>query len=324
MASRLNVLLSTALALAFTAAAQAQSFPSRPLKIVVPFAPGGSTDLTGRLLAQKMQEALGQPVIVENRAGAGGAIATDFVAKSAPDGHTMLIAVAGPFVIAPLLAKAPYDPLKDFSFVAGLNGNPQVLLANPAVPAKTVRELIAAAKAQPASLNLGTAGPGSLIELSGLVFNHMAGTKITNVAYKGGAPAVAAAIGGEVQLTFANTSDALPQVKGGKLRAIAVTSKGRFPQLPDVPSIAESGLPDFEVVTWNAMVTPAGTPPEVVNRLAKVIQDALKDPGVRQKMTDFGTTTATEGPAELRAFVQGQYAFWQKFIKESGLKVDGQ
>ncbi|MBS0337885.1 MAG: tripartite tricarboxylate transporter substrate binding protein [Proteobacteria bacterium] len=305
----------------FSAAAHAQAWPTRPLKIIVPFAPGGSTDLTARLLAPRMQEALGQPVVVENKAGAGGAIATDFVAKSAPDGNTMLIAVAGPFVIAPLIAKAPYDPLKDFAFVAGLNGNPQVLLANPAMPAKTIRELIALAKAQPRALNFGTAGPGSLIELSGLVFNHMAGTSITTVPYKGGAPAVAAAIGGEVQLTFANTSDALPQVKSGKLRAMAVTSAARFPQLPDVPSIAESGLPDFNVVTWNAMVTPAGTPPEVVNRLARVIQDTLKDPAVRQRMSDFGTTTSTEGPAELGAFVQAQYAFWQKFIKESGLKT---
>ena len=315
-------LFSALLCAAIPAAAQAQAFPSRPLKIVVPFAPGGSTDLTGRLLAQKMQEALGQPVIVENKAGAGGAIATDFVAKSAPDGYTMLIAVAGPFVIAPLLSKTPYDPLKDFSFVAGLNGNPQVLLANPGVPAKTVGELIALAKAKPAGLNFGTAGPGSLIELSGLVFNHMAGTKITTVPYKGGAPAVAAAIAGEVQLTFANTSDALPQVRGGKLLPIAVTSKARFPQLPDVPSIAESGLPEFDVVTWNAMVTPAGTPPEIVNRLAKTIHDTLKDPAVRQKMADFGTTTANEGPAELRAFVQAQFTFWQKFIRDSGLKVD--
>lgn len=315
----------TALALAFSfaaGAAHAQAWPTRPLRIVVPFAPGGSTDLTGRLLAQRMQEVLGQPVIVENRAGAGGAIATDFVAKSAPDGYTMGIAVAGPFVIAPLLSKTPYDPLKDFAFIAGLNGNPQVLLSHPDVPAKSIRELIALAKTQPKALNFGTAGPGSLIELSGLVFNHMAGTKITTIPYKGGAPAVAAAIGGEVQLTFANTSDALPQVKSGKLRAVAVTSKARFPQLPEVPSIAESGLPEFDVVTWNAMVAAAGTPPEIVNRLAKVIQDTLKDPAVRQKMADFGTTTATEGPAELRTFVQGQFTFWQKFIKDSGLKVE--
>ena len=316
-----------ALVLAFTVVAgtaHAQAWPTRPLKIVVPFAPGGSTDLTGRLLAQRMQDALGQPVIVENRAGAGGAIATDFVAKSAPDGYTMGIAVAGPFVIAPLLSKTPYDPLTDFAYIAGLNGNPQVLLAHPDVPAKTIKELIALAKAQPKALNFGTAGPGSLIELSGLVFNHMAGTKITMVPYKGGAPAVAAAIGGEVQLTFANTSDALPQVKGGKLRPVAVTSATRFPQLPDVPSIAESGLPDFNVVTWNAMVAPAGTPPDVVNRLAKVIQDTLRDPAVRQKMADFGTTTSTEGPAELRTFVQGQVTFWQNFIKDSGLKTDTQ
>lgn len=305
-----------------TGTSQAQSWPSRPIKIVVPFAPGGSTDLTARMIAPRMQELLGQPVVVENRAGAGGAIATEFVARASADGYTVLLAVAGPFVIAPLLQKMPYDPLRDFVTVAGVNGNPQVLLAHPAVAAKNIRELITIAKAQPSALNFGTAGPGSLIELSGLVFNHMAGTRITNVPYKGGTPAVAAALSGEVQLTFANTSDALVQIKAGKLRPIAVTSAQRFAQLPDVPTLAESGLPEFDVVTWNGLVVPVGTPTDVVSRLARATQDTIKDAQIRQRLGELGTTPSQDGPVELQRFIQSQFNFWQKFIRDSGLKTE--
>ena len=298
----------------------AQEWPTRPVRMIVPFAPGGSSDLSARLIAPRMQEALGQPVLVENRAGAGGTIATDFVAKSAPDGYTLLLSVAGPYLIAPLTQKTPYDPARDFAPITIVNGNPQVLLAHPSVAAKSIRELIALAKAQPAALNFATAGPGSLVELSALVFNHMAGTKVTVVSYKGGAPAVAATLAGETQLTFANTSDALPQIKSGKLTALAVTSAKRFQPLPEVPAIAESGLPEFDVTTWNGLAAPAGTPAPVVNRIARVVQDALKDPVIRQRMVELGTTPGGESPEQARAYLQAQSAFWAKFIRDAGVR----
>ncbi len=300
--------------------AQAQSWPSRPVRIVAPFAPGGSTDITARLLAPRMQQALGQPVIVENRTGAGGQIAMDFVAKSAPDGYTFIVTAAGPHVIAPLLQKTAYDPLKDFVNVSNVNSNPQVLVVHPDVPVNNVRELIALAKKSPGKLNFSSAGAGSLIDLSALLFNHQAGTQVAVVPYKGGAPAVAAAVAGEVQATFANPSDALPQVKAGKLRPIGVTSASAFAPMPDVPTLKEGGLPEFSVETWNGVLAPAGTPPEIVTRVARVVQDMAKDAEIRQRLGSMGMTPIGDTPEQFRAFTESQVRFWTKFVREAGLK----
>ncbi len=306
-------------ALAFVLPVQAQNWPARPIKILVPFAPGGSSDLAGRLVAQRLQDALAQPVIAENRPGGGGIIATDAVAKAAPNGYTLLIAVAGPFITAPLLQNTPYDPLRDFAPISNINGNPQVLVVNPSLPVMNVRELIAFAKANPGKLNFSTSGPGSLTEVSAVIFNHMAGVQTTLVSYRGGTSAVTSLLAGEAHAHFTNPSEAIPQTRAGKVRALAVTSAKTFAPMPLVPTVAESGLPGFVVETWNGLVAPAGTPPEIVHRLSGVIQQLARDPAIRQRMADTGMTTIGDTPEEYRAFLQAQTSLWTRFFAESGI-----
>ena len=310
------------LAFAFTCNAYAQAWPARPLRMIVPFAPGGTTDITARLIAPRMQQALGQPVVVENRTGGGGTIATEFVAKSTPDGYTLLMAGGGPTFIAPLAPNARYDSLRDLAMISNVNTNPQVLLVHPSVPATNVRELIAHAKANPGKLNFGTAGIISLIHLSAEVFNHMAGVNTVLVHYKGGAPATAAAVAGEVQATFANPSDAIPQIKSGKLRGLAVTGSARLAQIPDLPTITASGLPGFVAETFNGVVAPAGTRPEIIARLSRIIQEIIRDPIVSQRMTELGTTPVGDTPEQFRAYLQAQVSFWAKSLRESGIKLE--
>ncbi|MBI2317125.1 MAG: tripartite tricarboxylate transporter substrate binding protein [Betaproteobacteria bacterium] len=293
--------------------AHAQAWPSKPVRMIVPFAPGGTTDITARLMAPRMQQALGQPVIVENRTGAGGTIATEFVAKSAPDGYTLLMAGGGPTFIAPLAPKARYDSLRDLAPISNVNTNPQVLLVHPTVPAKNVRELIAYAKANPGKLNYGTAGKISLLHLSAEVFNHMAGVNIVTVHYKGGAPATAAAVAGEVQVTFANPSDAIPQIKSGRLRALAVTG---------LPTITSSGLPGFVADTFNGVMAPAGTNPEIIARLSRIVQEICREPAIRERMAELGTAVVGDTPEQFRAYLEAQIAFWSKSLRAMGFKLE--
>ncbi|MBI2960489.1 MAG: tripartite tricarboxylate transporter substrate binding protein [Betaproteobacteria bacterium] len=323
MTIRLRALLVAVLSLSLALPALAQGWPSRPIRILVPFAPGGSSDLAARLIGQRLQEALGQPAIVENRPGAGGILATDAVAKAAPNGYTVLLAVAGPYITAPLLQNTPYDPLRDFAPISTLNGNPQVLVVHPSVPVSNARELITMAKAQPGKLNFSTSGPGALTEVSAIIFNHMAGVQMTLVPYKGGTSAVTALLAGEAQVHFTNPSEAIPQTRAGKLRAIAVTGAKRFAPMPTVPTLAESGLPGFVVETWNGLVAPAGTPPEIVNRLSSIIQELTRDPAVRQRMADTGMSAMGESPEEFRAFIQAQLTLWSKFFRDYGIKAPG-
>lgn len=323
MTIHLRVLFVAVLSLSFALPALAQNWPLRPIRILVPFAPGGSSDLAARLVAQRLQEALGQAVVVENRPGAGGILATDAVAKAAPNGYTLLLAVAGPYITAPLLQKTPYDPVRDFAPVSALNGNPQVLVVHPSVPATNVRELIAFAKAQPGKLNFSTSGPGALTEVSAIIFNHMAGVQITLVPYKGGTSAVAALLAGEAQVHFTNPSEAIPQTRSGRLRALAVTGAKTFAPMPTVPTIAESGLPGFVVETWNGVVAPAGTPREIVNRVSGVIQDLARDPAVRQRMADTGMSAIGDTPEEFQAFIKAQLSLWSKFFRDYGIKAPG-
>jgi len=306
---------------AISGLAQAQTWPSRPIRILVPFQAGGSSDLSGRLVAQRMQEVLGQPVVVENRAGAGGTIATEAVAKASPDGYTLLLAVGGPVVIAPLLQKTGYHPIRDFVAVSNVNSNPQVLLINPSVQAASVRELVALAKARPGKLNISTAGQGSLIELSALMFNQMAKIELAIVPYKGGAIATAAVLGAEVEATFANPSDAIPQVRSGKLRALGVTSAAAFAPLPDVP-LMNDAVPGFVVETWNGILAPVGTSPDIVNRISAIVQDMARDPAMRQRMADMGTTPIGDTPEQYRAFLEQQFAFWGRFVRDAGIKAN--
>jgi tripartite-type tricarboxylate transporter receptor subunit TctC len=298
----------------------AQAWPSKPLRMVVPFAPGGVTDNSARLVAGKMQETLGQPVVVENRTGAGGVIATEFVAKSAPDGYTILMGSAAPQTLTQFLQKTGYDGVKDFAPISLVNTFPIVLMVHPSVPAQNVKELIALAKAQPGKLNF--AGAGGLTQFAGEIFKYMAGIDMTYIPYKGGAPAAAAAAAGDAQVTFANYSDALAHLKSGRLRALGMTSAKRFPQSPEVPTIAEAGIPGYQVDSWNGLLAPAGTPPDIVNRMAAAVQQGLKDPSTKKRMEEMGTEPVGDTPVEFRAFMQAEVKKWGDFVKQSGIKVE--
>ena len=298
----------------------AQAWPSKPVRMVVPFAPGGVTDSTARLVAAKMQEAIGQRVVVDNRTGAGGIIATDHVAKSPPDGYTILMASAAPQTLLQFLQKTGYDGLKDFAPVSLVNTFPIVLMVHPSVPAQNVRELIALAKAQPGKLNF--AGAGGLTQFAGEIFKYMAGVDMVYIPYKGGAPAAAAAAAGDAQITFANYSDALVHMKSGRLRPLGMSSAKRFPQSPEVPTIAEAGIPGYQVDSWNGLLAPAGTPPEAVNRIAAAVQQGLNDPATRKRLEEMGTEPVGDTPAQFRAFVQAELQKWGGFVKQSGIKVE--
>ena len=303
------------------AAALAQpAWPTRPVRIVVPYAPGGITDTVTRLSAPKIQEAIGQPVLVENKVGNGGALATEYVAKSPADGYTLLMGSAAPQTLNQFIQKLGYDGLKDFAPVTLINTNPLVLLVNPALPAQNVKELIALAKAQPGKLNF--AGAGGLTQFSGEIFKFMAGVDMVYVPYKGGAPATAAAVAGDAQVTFANYSDALPQMRGGKLRALGITSGKRFPQSPEVPTIGEAGIPGYAVDSWNGLFAPAGTPAEIVNRISAAVQQGFKDPALRKRMEDIGATPVGDSPEQFRALVQSELQKWGTFVKQTGIKVE--
>lgn len=308
-----------ALALPHGAAAQAP-WPSKPVRIVVPYAPGGITDTVARLAAPKIQEAIGQPVVIENKLGNGGALATEYVARSAPDGYTILMGSAAPQTLNQYIQTLGYDGLKDFVPITLINTNPLVLLVNPGVAAQNLRELIALARAQPGKLNF--AGAGGLTQFSGEIFKYMAGLDVVYIPYKGGAPATAAAVAGDAQITFANYSDALPQMRAGRLRALGITSSRRFAQSPEVPTIAEAGVPGYAVDSWNGLFAPAGTPPEIVSRIALAVQQGFKDPVLRKRMEDIGATPVGDSPEQFRAFVQAEQQKWGSFVKQTGIRVE--
>ena len=317
---RFRGLAALAVLLPVAAALAQPAWPTRPVRIVVPYAPGGITDTVTRLSAPKIQEAIGQPVLVENKVGNGGALATEYVAKSPADGYTLLMGSAAPQTLNQFIQKLGYDGLKDFAPVTLINTNPLVLLVNPAVPAQNVKELIALAKAQPGKLNF--AGAGGLTQFSGEIFKFMAGVDMVYVPYKGGAPATAAAVAGDAQVTFANYSDALPQMRGGKLRALGITSGKRFPQSPEVPTIGEAGIPGYAVDSWNGLFAPAGTPAEIVNRISAAVQQGFKDPALRKRMEDIGATPVGDSPEQFRALVQSELQKWGTFVKQTGIKVE--
>lgn len=304
--------------------AVAQSvWPSKPIRIIVPFAAGGNTDLVARITAVRLSQILGQPVLVENKAGSGGMIATDLVAKSSPDGYTLLMSSTGPHTILPsLMKKIPYNSLTDLAPVSNISSNALVLLVNPKLPVNNVSELIALAKKEPGKISFSSAGIGATTHLSGEVFKSMSGIDIVHVPYRGGAPATSAAFSGEVQITFANLSDALPQMNGGTLRAIAVTSAKRQPLAPNVPTIAESGLPGYEVIVWNGLVAPAKTPPEIINRLASAIQTITREPKFQVKIEEIGSNLIGDTPEQFSAFIDQEIKRWAKVVKVSGATLD--
>lgn len=303
--------------------ALAQDYPAKPVRMIVPYAAGGTADLLARGIAQRMSSALGKQVIIENRTGAGGSIGADVVAKSKPDGYTVLMGTIATHAINPnLYANLGYDPLKDFVPVALVATMPNLLVVNPSVPATTVKELIELARRKPGELAFASAGSGTTHHLSGEIFKKMAGVDMVHVPYKGNAPAVTDLVGGQVQLMFDNIPISLQQVRAGKLRALAVTGPKRAAVLPDLPTVAESGLPGFSVTSWFAVFAPAGTPQPVVALLNREINNALADASLQRQLRDQGIDVAGGTPAQLLEHLRAELPKWKKVVAESDARVD--
>jgi tripartite-type tricarboxylate transporter receptor subunit TctC len=308
--------------LALAAAAHAQAvWPTRPVKIVVTFPPGGAPDTLARVLAEKWGQALGQPFTVDNKPGAGGNIGADFVAKSPGDGTTLLVGTVGTHAINPALyAHMPYNHLKDFTPVSFLASTPNLLVVNNKVPATSVKELIELARKSP--LSFGSSGSGTSIHLSGELFNTMAGVKMQHIPYKGRAQAVPDLLGGRIDMIFDNMPSALPLVKSGDVRALGVTSAARSPAAPNIPTIAEAGLPGFQATSWFALYAPAGLPREVLARVNAETARVMALPDVREKLAALGLEVDTGTPEALASFMQAESAKWAKVVKDSGAKPD--
>jgi tripartite-type tricarboxylate transporter receptor subunit TctC len=316
-------LAATLAILAPHAAAAADAYPAKPLRFVVAFPPGGGTDIIARSIAQKLAERIAQQVVVDNRPGAGGNIGTDMVAKSAPDGYTLLMGSAGPLAInASLFGKMPFDPIKDLAPVTLAASTPNVLVVHPALRAATLKELIALAKARPGEINFASSGHGTPAHLAGELFNLMAGVKMVHVPYKGAAPALADLLGGQVQIMFSTMPPALPHVRDGKLRALAVTSAKRSPAAPELPTVDETALPGFEANTWHGVVVPAGTPSAVVARLNREIVAILHLPDVVERFSSQGAEALGSTPEEFAAYIKSETLKWAKVVRDSGAKAE--
>jgi tripartite-type tricarboxylate transporter receptor subunit TctC len=303
--------------------AQAQTYPSKPIRMVVPFTPGGTTDILARTVGQKMGEAWGQPVVVDNRPGAGGNIGSELVAKSAPDGYTLLMGTISTHAInASLYKRLPFDPTRDFAPVSRVGTLPNILIVHPSVPVKSVKELIELAKSKPGDLNFASSGVGTSLHLSGELFNSMAGVKLVHVPYKGSSPALADLLGGQVKIMFDNLPTALPHVKAGKLRPLAVTGTKRAAVLPEVPTVIESGLPGFEVTSWFAVFAPAKTAKDIITKLNGEIVKILNSADVKEKLTQLGVDAAPTTPEELAAFAKAETEKWGKVGKATGASAD--
>ena len=318
-------LLAIVLAIASGAApstSTAQGYPNKAVRMVVPFPAGGSTDIVGRTVAQKLSEMWGQPVVVDNRPGGGTSIGTDAVAKAAPDGYTLLVTPA-PFTINPsLLAKLPYDALTDFAPITLINTTPLVLVVNPGVPAKSVKELIALAKARPGKLNFGSSTIGGSNHLAGELFNAMAGVQLVHIPYKGNAPALIDLVGGHIDLIFNGVTSALPLIKGGKLRALAVTSLQRSGALPEMPTLDETALKGFEAVAWNGLSAPAHTPREVIARVNADVIRIVSSPELKERLKAEGSDPVGNTPEQYAAFLRSEVAKWARVIKFAGVKAE--
>lgn len=317
------VLAGTALsALSFGHQANAQTFPDRTITLVVPFAAGGSTDVVGRVVAQKMGDILGQQVVVENVAGAGGNLGADRVARSDPDGYTILMGTVATHALNPLILKQkPYDPEKDFSPVSLLVIVPNVLVINPKLEVNSVAELIELLKKDPDKYSYASSGNGTPLHLSGELFNSMAGVNMQHVPYKGAGPALNDLLGNQISIMFDNLPSSSSHIKGGTLKALGITTKERAPSFPDVPTVAET-VPGYETYTWNALFAPAGTPPEVVAKLNQAANEALKDPAVAGRMKDFSATIVGSTPEELGKHVTAELAKWSPVVKAANIQMD--
>ncbi|MEO7727520.1 MAG: tripartite tricarboxylate transporter substrate binding protein, partial [Burkholderiales bacterium] len=299
--------------------AAAQNYPVRPLRIIVPQSAGGSTDLVARPLAQKLAEALGQTVVVDNRPGAGSVIGTDLVAKAAPDGYTLL-AVAASLTMSPSLYKLPFDPVRDLAGITQLTSLPNILVVHPALPVTSTREFIAYAKARPGQLNFGSSGIATGTHLSMELLMYMTGIRLTHVPYKGGSLNVNALIGGETQANFSTISTALPHVKSGRLRALAVSTSKRSPAAPEVPTIAEGGVAGYDYTSWIGLLAPAGTPPAVIARLNTESVKAVHSPEMKSILAAEASDPVGNSPQQFEAMVKTEVARWQKVVKAAGIK----
>jgi tripartite-type tricarboxylate transporter receptor subunit TctC len=306
----------------FVENASAQSYPNKPIHWIVPFTPGGATDTIARTIGQKLQDALGQPVIVENRPGAGGALGAEAAAKSPADGYTLFGGTISTHAINPALnSKLPYDPIKDFEPIALVGFNPNVLFVNPKLPINSIQDLVAYAKQHPGELTFGSAGNGTSQHLSGELFKLMTGINVTHVPYKGSPQALQDVVGGQVSFLFDQLAAGLELTKAGKLRAIAVTPLKRVAALPDVPTVAESGFPGFEVLSWQAVYAPAKTPKEVVNKLSVEIVKILNMPDVKERLGKIGIELAPGNAEDLAKHNKAEIEKWSKIVKESGTKI---
>ena len=315
-----SVLLSVGVA----SPALAQGFPTKPVKIVATFEPGGASDILARLIAPKLSETLGQSVLVENRPGAGGNIGTDYVAKSAPDGHTLVMGYIGTHAVNPTLyPKIPFDAVKDFAPVAFVASIPSALVVHPSVAAKSVGELIALAKSRPGQLNYGSGGAGTAPHLAAELFKTIAGVDIVHVPYKGSGPAVTDLLGGQISLMFNTMIQTIPHVQSGKLRALAVTSAKRSNAMPELPTLAESGLPGYAMVGWFGVLAPAGTPKDVVNRLNVEILKILNQADVKERLAKLGSEpTDIVTPEQFGDYIKMELTKWEKVIKSSGMRIE--
>jgi tripartite-type tricarboxylate transporter receptor subunit TctC len=303
-------------------AAQAQGYPSRPIRMVIPLSPGGFADVPGRLLAARLSSALGRQVYVENKPGAGGTIGADSVAKSPPDGYNILF-TGTPHVISPWLYRSmPYDAMKDFAPVALVATGPYILVVNPQLGVGTVRELVAAAKAHPGTIDYASSGNGSAQHLVSALFSTMAGAPLNHVPYKGSGPAMQDLVSGQVKVSFAGIPNALTHLKTGRLRALAVSTSRRWPDLPEVPTVAEAGVPGFEATLWLNLAAPAGTPQEIVQRLYGETARALQDPELQASFRTSGVEAQVLAPQDLAAFMRAEYEKWGKVVRTTGATVN--
>jgi tripartite-type tricarboxylate transporter receptor subunit TctC len=310
-----------ALALAASFAATAQSYPSRAVKIVVPYAVGGSADVYGRVLAAKLSDALGQPFVIENRPGGGAIVGTDAVAKSAPDGYTLLVMSNTHTVNETLIPKKPYDLMRDLTPITGINSQDLLLVANPKVPASNLKEFLAYAKKNPGKLNYASSGPGTPYHMAAELFKHMAGVDIVHIPHKGSDQARTAVLGGQVDIMFDAISTIVGQVHAGKLKALGTSGKHRSPVTPEIPTIAEAGVPGYEATIWLGLMAPAGTPKPIVEQLSGAVNKVINSPDVKDNWAKQGATPMGMTPEQFGKFMRADIRKWAKLVKETGMKV---
>jgi tripartite-type tricarboxylate transporter receptor subunit TctC len=322
MPKTFKLLTGATLALA-TAAAFAQTYPTRSIRLISPFAPGGGTDITARAIAPKLTSAFGQQVIVDNRGGAGGMVGVEIAAKAPADGYTIVIGTIGNIAVNPsLYSKMPYDPQKDLVPIGQVANALNVLVVHPSLPAKTVKEFIAIAKQRPGALNFGSSGPGATDHLAGEVFNVMAGVKMVHIPYKGGAPAMLDLVAGQVEVVFSTMATAIGAIQGNRIRAIAMTGNQRYERMPQIPTISEGGLKGFEVNNWYGFFAPAGTPKEIVTRLHTETAKALAMADTKTRLLDAGIIGTSSTPEQFNAYIQAETKKWAKVVKDAGIKAD--